>query len=218
MLFYYEDKMNWFYELLDNIRLLIQNNFWLAPFFGLVLPFIEAILPTIPLTVIVAFNLSIFSSAFGAVQGTLLAIILSTLGSFIGMFLIFLIIRATFAEYFIKKVNENKYGKIFINAVEGKNVWLVLMLLSNPFLPSSILNYALSLTKIKISKYIFLTLTSRFIIILFLVFLGSIFDIQNHPLNVLWMMIVYFVILGLWILYIRSRRNKEHSIFKDSDK
>jgi len=210
--------MNWFYELLENIRILIQNNIWLAPFFGLVLPFIEAILPTIPLTVIVAFNLGIFSSAFGVIEGTILAIILSTLGSFIGMFLIFLIIRATFAEYFIKRVNDNKYGKIFINAVDGKNVWVVLILLSNPFLPSSILNYALSLTKIKVLKYVFLTLTSRLIIILFLVFLGSVFDIQNHPLNVLWMMIVYFIILGLWIIYLRSRRNKASSMFKDSDK
>ncbi|MDT8337509.1 MAG: VTT domain-containing protein [Candidatus Izemoplasmatales bacterium] len=209
--------MNFFYDLLETIRQLIQNNIWLAPLFGVALPFIEAILPSIPLTVIVAFNLSIFSTAFGTLEGTLLAISLSVLGSFFGMFLIFLIIRVTVADYFLKKVKENKYGKIFLNVVEGKNIWIVLMLLSNPFLPSSILNYALSLTKVKISKYIFLTLTSRLIIILFLVFLGSVFDLQNHPLNVLWMMLVYFAMLGLWILYLRSRKNKEDSIFKDSD-
>lgn len=210
--------MNFFYDLLDTIRQLIQDNLWLAPLFGVILPFIEAILPSIPLTVIVAFNLSIFSTAFGTMEGTLLAISLSVLGSFLGMFLIFLIIRATVADYFLKKVKENKYGKIFLNVVEGKNIWVVLMLLSNPFLPSSILNYALSLTKVKVSKYIFLTLTSRLIIILFLVFLGSVFNLQNHPLNVLWMMLVYFAMLGIWIIYLRSRKNKQDSIFKDSDK
>lgn len=209
--------MDFFYDWLDKIRLLIQENFWFAPIFGLVLPFIEAIFPSIPLTVIVAFNLSIFSGAFGVVEGTLLAIVLSTLGSFLGMFIIFLIIRITFAKYFIKKVNENKYGKMFVNVVEGRNQWLILALMSNPFLPSSVLNYAISLTKIKVPRYIFLTLTSRLVIILFLVFLGSIFDIQSHPLNVLWMMLVYFALLGVWIIYLKSRRNKEKSVFKDSE-
>lgn len=209
--------MNFFYEWLAAIRQLIQENLWLAPLFGVFLPFLEAILPTIPLTVIVAFNLGVFSTAFGVVNGTLLAIGLSVLGSFLGMFMIFLIIRATVADYFVKKVKENKYGKVFLNVVEGKNVWLVLMLLSNPFLPSSVLNYALSLTKIKVSKYILLTVTSRLIIVLFLVFLGSVFDIQSHPLNILWMMLAYFVLLGAWIIYFKSRKNKENSVFKDSD-
>ncbi len=210
--------MNFFYEWLEAIRQLIQENLWLAPLFGVLLPFIEAVLPTIPLTVIVAFNLSVFSQAFGALNGTLLAIGLSVLGSFLGMFLIFMIIRVTLADYFVKKVKENKYGKMFLNIVEGKNIWLVLMFLSNPFLPSSILNYALSLTKVKVSKYIFLTVTSRLVIILFLIFLGSVFDIQSHPLNILWMMLAYFALLGAWIIYFKFGKKKNNSVFKDSDK
>jgi len=209
--------MNFFNDLLETIRVLIQENIWLAPLFGVILPFAEAILPSFPLTVIVAFNLSIFSAAFGVLEGTLLAIVLSVLGSFLGMFLIFIIIRVTVADRFMIKVKSNKFGRIFLNVVEGKNVWVVLALLSNPFLPSSILNYALSLTKVKVSKYIFLTVTSRFIIILFLIFLGSIFDIQSHPLNVLWMMLVYFVLLGLWILYLRASRKRKNSVFKDEE-
>ena len=210
--------MEWFYNLLAQIGVLIEEHFWLAPLFGVLLPFFEAIFPTFPLTVIIAFNLSIFSSAFGTLEGTIFTVFLSTFGSFIGMFLIFLLIRATFAKYFIKKVNDNKYGKIFLNVVEGKNIWFALALLSNPFLPSSILNYALSLTKIKLSRYLFLTITSRLIIILFLVFLGSVFDIQNHPLNVFWMMLVYFIILGAWLLYLQSARKKTNSVFKDQEK
>ena len=209
--------MNFLTELLETIKILISEHGWLAPLFGIFLPFLEAILPSIPLTIIVAFNLSVFSSAFGTLNGTILAIFLSVLGSFLGMFLIFIIIRITVADYFAKKVRENKYGRIFLNAVEGKKAIVVLLLLSNPFLPSSILNYALSLTKVKTSKYIFLTLVSRLIIILFLIFLGSIFDIQTHPLNVLWMMLVYFALLGGWIIYLRSRKNKENSIFKDNE-
>jgi uncharacterized membrane protein YdjX (TVP38/TMEM64 family) len=210
--------MDLFFEWLNVIRQIIQDNIWLAPLFGVVLPFAEAILPSFPLTVIVAFNLSVFSVAYGTLNGTILTILLSTLGSFLGMFLIFIIIRLTVADYFAKKVKENKFGRIFLNVVEGKNVVVVLMLMSNPFLPSSILNYALSLTKVKVSKYIILTISSRLIIILFLVFLGSIFDIQTHPLNVLWMMLVYFALLGGWILYLWINRNNDKSVFKDSEK
>lgn len=209
--------MDFLNELLETIRVLIQENIWLAPLFGVLLPFAEAIIPSFPLTVIVAFNLSIFSAAFGVLEGTLLAILLSVLGSFLGMFLIFIIIRVTVAERFVLKVRSNNFGRIFLNAVEGKNIWVVLALLSNPFLPSSILNYALSLTKVKVSKYIFLTVTSRLIIILFLIFLGSIFDIQSHPLNVLWMMLVYFILLGVWVLYLRASRKRQNSVFKDED-
>ena len=132
--------MDLFFEWLNLIRQIIQDNIWLAPLFGVVLPFAEAILPSFPLTVIVAFNLSVFSVAYGTLNGTILTILLSTLGSFLGMFLIFIIIRLTVADYFAKKVKENKFGRIFLNVVEGKNVVVVLMLMSNPFLPSSILN------------------------------------------------------------------------------
>lgn len=208
--------MDFFYDWLELLRVIIQENIWLAPFFGVILPFIEALFPSIPLTVLIAFNLGVLSSAYGGLEGTILTILLSTFGSFMGMFLIFLLIRVTFANYFARKVNDNKYGRMFLNIVEGKKVWLVLIILSNPFMPSAILNYALSLTKIKLPKYIFLTLTSRLIIVLFLVFLGSVFDIQSHPLNVLWMMLAYFALLGVWIIYLRSRKNKENSVFKDS--
>ncbi len=207
--------MNWFYDLLDTINNLVENNIWLAPFIGVLLPLIEAIIPSLPLTVIVAFSLSLLSSLFGVVEGTILTIILSTIGSFLGMFIIFIIIRVTLGKYFAKKINESKYGKVFLNAVNGRSMWLVLALLSNPFLPSSILNYALSFTKIKIHKYLFLSIVSRLIVITFLVFLGAIFDIQNRPLNVLWMMLVYFVILTLWIFYLRSRKKHDKSIFKN---
>ncbi|HQN75075.1 MAG TPA: hypothetical protein PK160_03450, partial [Bacillota bacterium] len=63
-----------------------------------------------------------------------------------------------------------------------------------------------------------LTISSRLIIIMFLVFLGSMFDIQTHPLNVLWMMLVYFALLGGWILYLWINRNNDKSVFKDSEK
>lgn len=198
--------MEWIYELLETIENFIRANIWIAPLFSVLLPFIEAIIPSLPLTAIIALNISVLSAAFGALSGTILAVVLSTIGSFLGMFLIFIIIRKTLSERFVKKVETNDYGKWFINLVSKGNTGLMLTVLSNPLLPSSILNYAISLTNIKIKKYLFLTLTSRLIIVLFLVFLGSIFDIQSNPLNILWVMLTYTIIIVIYGLVIRYRK------------
>ena len=200
--------MNWIYELLAQIEVFIGENIWIAPLFSVLLPFVEAMLPSLPLTAIVAINISALSTAYGPVAGTIVAIILSVLGSFLGMLIIFLIIRKTLSKKFIKKVEESQHGKWFIDIVESGNTGLMLLILSNPLLPSSILNYAISLTNIKVRKYVFLTLTSRLIIILFLTFLGSIFDIQSKPMNILWVMLTYSAIIILYGLWIKFRNKK----------
>lgn len=200
--------MTWVNDLLQNIENFIGENVWFALLFSVLLPFIEAIVPSLPLTAIISLNITVLSLAIGAIPGTVAAILLSTIGSFLGMLLIFFIIRKTLSGRFVKKVEESEHGRWFINIVETGNTGLMLTILSNPLLPSSILNYAISLTKIKVSKYIFLTFGSRVIIILFLVFLGSIFDIQNHPLNILWVMLTYSVIIIVYGLVIRYKKSK----------
>lgn len=202
--------MGWIYQILEQIEVYLSANLWVAPLFCVLLPFIEAIFPSLPLTAIVAINISAMAAAFGVVTGTILATILSVMGSFLGMFLIFFIIRKTLSYKFTKKVEENEHGKRFIDIVESGNTGLMLMIMSNPLLPSSILNYAISLTNIKVRKYIFLTLTSRIIIIIFLIFLSSIFDIQSKPLNILWVMLAYTIIILIYGFVIKYRKNKKN--------
>jgi uncharacterized membrane protein YdjX (TVP38/TMEM64 family) len=200
--------MNFIAELLQNFQTFIAANPWFAPLAAFLLPFLEAIFPFLSLTILISFNLSVMSSIYGIGSGTLYTILLSVLGSFTGMFLIFLFIRATLAKYFIRQVEKNEFGRKFITIVDKKNMGMALMLLSNPFLPSSIMNYGLSLTKIKTSKYLLLTGVSRIIIILFVVFLGSVFNIQSHPWNVVWLMVVYFaVFVGTALIkYIKAKK------------
>jgi len=204
--------MGWIYELLENIRIFIENHIWIAPLFSILLPFVEAIVPSLPLTAIIALNISVLSTAYGATLGTFLAVVLSAIGSSLGMILIFFVIRKTLSKKFAKKVEESNHGKWFINIVETGNTGLMLTILSNPLLPSSILNYAISLTNIKVRKYIFLTVISRIIIVLFLVFLGSIFDIQSKPLNILWVMLTYSIIILIYglIIKMKAKKNKKN--------
>jgi len=198
--------MGWVNDFLESIKVFIGENVWFALLFSVLLPFLEAIIPSLPLTAIISLNISVLSVAFGAIPGTIAAVVLSTLGSFLGMFMIFTIIRKTLAPKFVNKVQQSEHGKWFIDIVQKGNTGLMLTILSNPLLPSSILNYAISLTNIKVKKYVFLTLSSRIIIVLFLVFLGSIFDIQSNPLNILWVMLTYTVIIVLYGIVIRYRK------------
>ncbi len=204
--------MGWVSDFLNQIEIFIGENVWFALLFSVILPFMEAIIPSLPLRAIVALNISVLSVAFGAVTGTAAAILLSAIGSFLGMLLIFFIIRKTLSKRFIRKVEANEHGKRFIHVVETGNTGLMLTILSNPLLPSSILNYAISLTNIKVKKYVFLTMTSRIIIILFLVFLGSLFDIQNKPLNILWVMLVYSVVIVVYGYLLKWRHSKKNDI------
>jgi len=197
-----------FKNLILDFEIFVQTHLWFAPVSAFLLPFLEALFPWLPLTAIVSFNLTVMSGVYGTGAGTAYTILLSILGSFTGMFLIFLLIRATLAKYFIKKVETHEFGQKFLGIVQGNNIWMVLVLLSNPFLPSSIMNYGLSLTKIKTGKYIGLTLTSRVIIIVILTFLGSLFNIQEHPWNVVWMMLAYFVLFLVWGFVKRLKSKK----------
>ncbi len=202
--------MNWIYDLLDKIKIFIENHIWIAPFFSILLPFVEAIVPSLPLTAIVALSITVLTAAYGATAGTVLAVFLSALGSFLGMVLIFSLIRLTLSKRFSKRVEENEHGKWFTNIAEKGNTGMMLTIMSNPLLPSSILNYAISLTNIKVKKYLFLTSVSRLIIIIFLVFLSSIFDIQSKPLNILWVMLTYSGIILLYGMLIKLRNKKKN--------
>jgi len=186
--------MELFNSLIDNYQIFISEHEWLAILATFLLPFIEAIIPTLPLGAIIGINLGVMSQAFGPTTGIILTILFSVLGSFSGMFLIFLIIRKTLTLKFSEKVESNEIGRKFLNIAQGKNIGMMMLFLANPFMPSSILNYALSFTKIKTKTYVWMNLISRLIIMSFFVFLGSLFDIHNHPLNVVWLSLAYAVV------------------------
>ena len=197
--------MEIFNSLIDNYSIFISENPWFAIIATFLLPFIEAIIPTLPLGAMIGINLGVMSKAFGPVYGTIFTIVFSVVGSFSGMFMIFLIIRKTLANRFSEKVENNEFGRKFLELAHGRNIGMMMVFLANPFMPSSILNYALSFTKIKTRTYIWMNLVSRLIIMMFFVFLGSLFDIQNHPINVIWLSIAYVVVF-LAIFFLKKAK------------
>ncbi|MFA5005993.1 MAG: hypothetical protein WC509_00780 [Candidatus Izemoplasmatales bacterium] len=200
--------MQFIQNLIDAYLAFLADHAWIAPLATLLFPVVEALIPSLPLTAIVAANLGVLSAAYGPAGGTVLTIVLSAVGSFAAMFGIFLVIRSVWGERFAVKVEASPFGRRFVNIAAGGNTAMILALMSNPFLPSSIMNYVLAFTKVKVGRYLFLTGVSRIVIIVFIVFLGSLFNIQEHPLNVLWLMLAYALLFFLgWIVKrVRERR------------
>lgn len=200
--------MQFIQNLIDAYLAFLAGHAWIAPLATLLFPVVEAIVPSLPLTAIVAANLGVLSAAYGPLWGTVLTILLSAFGSFAAMFAIFLLIRRLWGERFAAKVEASPFGRKFVNIAAGGNTGMILALMSNPFLPSSIMNYVLAFTKVRIPRYLFLTGVSRIVIVVFIVFLGSLFNIQEHPLNFLWLMLAYalFFFLGWIVKRLRERR------------
>jgi uncharacterized membrane protein YdjX (TVP38/TMEM64 family) len=193
--------MDFINQLIDSYQSYLAANAWMVPLAAFLLPVIEALIPSLPLTSLVIVNLGAMSAAFGATTGTILTVILSVLGSFSGMFAIFLLIRLAFGRRFAAKIEASPFGQRFVNIAAGGNTGIILSLMCNPLLPGSIMNYVLAFTKIRVPRYIFLTGVSRVAIVVFIVFLGSVFNIQEHPLNALWLFLGYGLFFGLGWLY-----------------
>lgn len=193
--------MDYLYHLVDLYHAFLDANAWIVPLAAFLLPIVEALVPTLPLTALVTVNLTAMSAAYGPAAGTILTIVLSVLGSFSGMFGIFLVIRKTFGERYLAKIEQSPFGRKFANVAAAGNTGLLLTLLCNPILPSSLMNYALSFTNIRIPRYVLLTGVSRIVIIVLIVFLGSVFNVQEHPLNVLWILLGYGILFLFGLLY-----------------
>ncbi len=196
-------------EFIEAYQLFLSENAWVAPLAAFLLPIVEAILPSLPLTAIVSANLLVLTAAYGAVWGTVLTIVLSILGSFSGMFAIFLFLRRAIGPKVAAKIEQSEFGRKFRGIAADGNTGMILALMANPFLPSSLMNYVLSFTKIRVSRYVFLTGVSRVAIILLLVFLGSLFNLQEHPLNVLWMLLAYAVLFVFGWIFKRIRAKRD---------
>jgi uncharacterized membrane protein YdjX (TVP38/TMEM64 family) len=206
MLFFQKGTpMAWFDEAFRIMADWVAAHGWLAPFLAFGLPFLEAALPPLPLTLIVGFLLGILSAAYGTLAGTIATILIASLGSASGMFLIFALIRKTITPSLSKTLPKHPVVLRFLKAVDDKQSWMVFAFLANPFLPSSILNYLLALSPMSAKKYTILTASSRIVVIASLVFLGSLLRIQEHPWNLLWMMLFYGLLFWIHALVSRQR-------------
>lgn len=188
-------------QLDEYIEQLLDKYESLGPLPGVLLPFIEAFLPFLPLIVFVLAN--------GAAYGLLKGFLYSWIGTSVGSILVFLIIRKLGDKKVFKAIRKNKQVHKVTNWLERHGFGPLFLLLCFPFSPSSVINVVAGLSKISTQQFILATLLGKSVMIFSLAYVGSsIMSFAKNPTKT----IIVGVCVGLfWLLgkYIEKRLQKK---------
>ncbi len=184
----------------ENIETLAAQYRTLGPLIGILLPFLEALLPCLPLVVIVVANASSY--------GLWIGFLLSWIGTVLGSYVVFLIVRK-FGKHpklkgFIQKENVQK----LIKWVDMRGLSPLFILLCFPFTPSVLVNIVAGLSHIKKKYYFIVLLAGKFVMILSMSVLG--YDVSSFIKNPLKLVLVVIVVILLWVIskVVERRLNK----------
>lgn len=184
--------MNIDFDIIDQyIQSFVDFFAHLGIFGALMMPFMEAVMPFLPLVAIAGINIQNFG---------VLGFIYTYIGSVIGTIVVFCFVRKVFgnrlqSSEFLKK---HEGLEKFLDWVDTRGFSSIMLLLAIPFTPSSFVNYACALSKMSYRKFIVIVVVARFVCIAFLSYIGnSIFDIINHPINAI---VALLMALALYII------------------
>ncbi|MEI3607837.1 TVP38/TMEM64 family protein [Pseudogracilibacillus sp. SE30717A] len=176
------DYFDYIIDLLDKLEKL-------GPLPGILLPFIEAFLPFLPLFVFVMAN----SVAYGLLKGFLY----SWIGSSVGSIAIFFLIRKFHKTRLVTKIMQNKQVIHITSWVERHGFGPLFILLCFPFSPSSIINIVAGLSKVSKQQFILAVLLGKSVMIFSIAYIGtSILEFAKNPTKTI---IVTGCILVFWI-------------------
>ncbi|WP_373895664.1 TVP38/TMEM64 family protein [Virgibacillus sp. CBA3643] len=189
------------------IQLLLREYESLGPVPGVLLPFIEALLPFLPLVVFVIAN----AAAYGLLEGFLL----SWIGASSGAIVVFLIVRKLRNKRIVKSIRNNKQVKIVTTWLERHGFGPLFLLMCFPFSPSAIINVVAGLSKISIQQFILAILLGKSVMIFSIAYVGaSITEFAKNPVRtiVVGICIVLFWIIGKYI----EKRLERKALLKDN--
>ncbi|KOS66705.1 hypothetical protein AEA09_18420 [Lysinibacillus contaminans] len=159
-----------------------------GPLIGLLLPFLEAFLPFLPLVVFVVAN----ASAFGLWLGFLL----SWLGSVAGSYVVFLIVRHFGKHPKLRFLTGGKKIQRLIQWVDMNGISPLFVLLCFPFTPSVLVNIVAGLSHIRKEFYLIVLLAGKFVMILGMSVLG--YDLKALLTSPVRLVSAAVAILILW--------------------
>jgi len=153
----------------ENIEYVAAQYRTLGPVMGVLLPFLEAFLPFLPLVVFVVAN----ASAFGLWIGFLL----SWLGSVAGSYAVFLLVRHFGKHPKLQFVTGSKKVQKLIKWVDMNGISPLFVLLCFPFTPSVIVNIVAGFSHIHKKYYLTVLLAGKFVMIFGMSVLG--YDLKS---------------------------------------
>lgn len=173
----------------------------LGPLPGIILPFIEAFLPFLPLFVFVFGN----AAAYGLFPGFLY----SWIGASSGAVLVFFIIRKLGDRRIFKVIRKNKQVKRVTSWLERHGFGPLFLLMCFPFSPSAVINVVAGLSNISRQQFILAVLLGKSVMIFSIAYIGSsIFEFAKNPVKTI---TVGVGIIIFWIIgkYIEKRLQKK---------
>ncbi len=181
---------------LEQIKNLLHRYSELGPLPGILLPFLEALLPFLPLVVFVVANASAY--------GMWLGFFYSWIGVGAGSLLVFILARR-FGRRYGDRIRRRfpKSEKLF-GYIERKGFTPIFILACFPFSPSVIVNITSGLSKIPLHTFLTAMLLGKGVMIFTLSFIGH--DLQamvDHPWRI-------FLAIGVLILMWLGGRKLEN--------
>lgn len=183
-----ESIQNW-------ISLVFSDAFWLrilenyrgfGPLAPILMAMLESFVPALPLIVIVTFA----TGAYGPVLG----FFYSYIGSLGGSILVFLLFRRIIKPYFIHLIPQRANLEKVMKWVSGQTPFMILLLSSFPFTPSSLLNTTFGLSDFNELTYILCIALGKLIMITLLALFGSsLVNAYQNPYLLGFMIVIFLV-------------------------
>jgi uncharacterized membrane protein YdjX (TVP38/TMEM64 family) len=159
---------------------------------GILIIFLESIIPILPLGIFITLNMFAY--------GKLVGFILSWVGTIMGCIVAFMASRKWFRAYVWDKIGDKKLVVKFMNFITDIKFSQLLILVALPFTPAFIVNIGAGLSKIPLKKFVLAIIIGKISIVYFWGYIGTgIIESIKNPY------IVFQIIAILVVAYILSR-------------
>lgn len=148
----------------EQVLAIIEQFAAYGPFAGILLTMIEAFFPPLPLVVFVTINVF----AYGFWQGY----IYSFIGTFVGSYIMFLLIRRFGKSHFANMIHRNKRFENLLHWIKDKGFMPVFILLTFPFTPSIIVCGLSGLADVRTEEYAIALFMGKLVMVFSLSFIG----------------------------------------------
>ncbi|MGG1571818.1 TVP38/TMEM64 family protein [Fictibacillus sp. NRS-1165] len=169
---------------------------------GVLLPLLEAIIPVLPLFIIVAGN----AAAYGFWLGALF----SWLGAVIGSLIVFYFVRKLGQQRFLHFITRHRKIERLLGWMERHGFGTLFLIYCFPFTPSALINVIAGLSRINQKTFVLSVTLGKLVMIAIISFIGYDFlDIIKNPLK---LGLAVFGIFVLWLggKLVESRMKQSH--------
>ncbi|WP_127530898.1 TVP38/TMEM64 family protein [Paenibacillus kobensis] len=174
---------------LDHIERTLRSYKQFGPLPGLLMPIAEALIPALPLIVIVAANANIYGLWYG--------FLLSWLGATIGASIVFWIARklgGRLGQWFRKRIPQ---AQKFFDWIENKGFTPLFLLACFPFTPSALINVVAGLSSLRFRTFLIATLLGKSVMIFSISIVSA--DISNLAQQPWRILVLVTVLAVMWL-------------------